>query len=694
MPLEKVFSKEYVFTIPRYQRPYAWEVEHALQLLDDLTDALARTDEEAYFLGSIVLVKPDPHKPDADVIDGQQRLTTLTILLAVLRDLAKDELLAKDLHELITEEKKAWSNVLGTRPRLTPRPQDITFFREHVQEQGATTGLATLTDAVADTDPRRAVRNNGKALYAALAKRSDVERLALLKLLLSDTELVVVTTPNESSAHRIFGVMNARGLELSPTDIFKSAVIGSLSAADEDLYADKWDSAEDAVGRENFADLFRDIRFVFTAERARVELLKEFPKQVLDDYVESGRAAEFVDDVLDKYATAFTRTVTPYFGPADEWRAVNRWLSWLEQVDNKDWRPLALWALGERPDDPAFLDAFLGRLERLAASLMIRGINTTDRLQRYTDLLRRLKVADHPLTVSELDLTEEEKSASRDRLGGPLYQTFQSKRLRYILTRLDAILANGPGVAYTHSLISVEHVLPQTPKDDSRWKQLFDDEQREKWTHRLGNLLLLNKRKNSEANRKEFAEKKSTYFLSSSGTVTFALTSQALSEPDWTVAVVESRQAKLLKLLVREWSLEAAAAGDGGSATETSALMLPAVEVPAPAPESTSTDGAPDAPKSFDMAMRDVYVKAKKEAGYNATYFFEMLHQHGGLETARRLLASGGVSVGFTSLWERQRLDLTVESVVLQPEFQALFSDDELDTARRRLQDHGFEPGT
>lgn len=557
LPLEKVFSKEYLFTIPRYQRPYAWEAEHALQLLDDLSDALVRDDEEPYFLGSIVLVKPDVHKPDADVIDGQQRLTTITILLAVLRDLASNELLGKDLHELIMEEKKAWSKAAGTRPRLTPRPQDIDFFRTHIQEQGGTAGLVKLTDAVADTDPRRAIRDNGKALFAALDQRTDADRLALLQMLLSHTEMVVVTTPNESSAHRIFGVMNARGMELSPTDIFKSSVIGSLSTVEEDAYADKWDSAEDAVGRDNFADLFRDIRFVVTTERARVELLKEFPKQVLDDYVDNGRATEFVDDVLDKYATAFTRTVTPYFGPADAWRPVNRWLSWLEQVDNKDWRPLALWALVAKPDDPLFLDAFLGKLERLAASLMIRGINTTDRMQRYTDLLKKLKVAADPLAVAELELMPEEMDATRQRLAGPIYQTFQSKRLRYVLTRLDALLADGPGVAYTYSLISVEHVLPQSPKDGSLWKEAFNDDQREEWTHRLGNLVLLNRRKNSEANRKEFVQKKSTYFLSSSGTATFALTSQVLAEPEWNLPVVEGRQAKLLKILVREWGLEA-----------------------------------------------------------------------------------------------------------------------------------------
>lgn len=555
LPLEKVFSREYVFTIPRYQRPYAWDIEHALQLLDDVTDALIRADDEPYFLGSVVLVKPDPNKADADVIDGQQRLTTITILLAVLRDLADSEKLAAGIHELLIEETKAWSDADGSLPRLTPRPQDAAFFRTYVQERGATGTLSGLTDAVANTDSRRAIRDNVNALREVLADRSDEDRLQLLKMLLENTELVVVTTPNESSAHRIFGVMNARGLELSPTDIFKSTVIGSLPRAQEDQYADKWDAAEDAVARENFADLFRDIRFVLTAERARVELLKEFPKQVLDKYVESGRAAEFVDDVLDKYATAFTRTIAPYFGPAAEWQEVNRWLSWLGQIDNTDWRPLALWALVERPDDPEFLASFLRKLERLAASLMIRGTNTTDRLLRYTDLVKKLKEAADPLTLASLDLSDEEKTSTRERLAGPIYQTLQSKRLRYVLTRLDALLANGAGVAYAYSLITIEHVLPQNPAEESRWRQLFDDDDREAWTHRLGNLLLLNRRKNSEASRKDFADKKSTYFLTASGTVTFALTSQVLSEPEWNPTVVQARQSKLLAVLIDEWRL-------------------------------------------------------------------------------------------------------------------------------------------
>jgi hypothetical protein len=91
--------------------------------------------------------------------------------------------------------------------------------------------------------------------------------------------------------------------------------------------------------------------------------------------------------------------------------------------------------------------------------------------------------------------------------------------------------------------------------------------------------------------------------------------------------------------------------------------------------------------------MQDVDVLAKKEAGYNATYYLDMLHRYGGLETARRLLASGTDSDGFVALWERGRLDLTVENVVLRPEFESLFTEEERETGRARLKDYGLDVG-
>lgn len=88
--------------------------------------------------------------------------------------------------------------------------------------------------------------------------------------------------------------------------------------------------------------------------------------------------------------------------------------------------------------------------------------------------------------------------------------------------------------------------------------------------------------------------------------------------------------------------------------------------------------------------MRDVYVRAKKEANYTAGYFLTMLSDYGGLGTAHRLLASSAVASGFTALYERGRLDLTVEALVLKPEFAGLFADEEVETARQRLAQLGY----
>ena len=97
-----------------------------------------------------------------------------------------------------------------------------------------------------------------------------------------------------------------------------------------------------------------------------------------------------------------------------------------------------------------------------------------------------------------------------------------------------------------------------------------------------------------------------------------------------------------------------------------------------------------DIEKKFHQAMLTVYESAKRETGYNASRFLQMLSEQGGVATARQLLHSAHVSDGFTALWERRRLDLAVEAVVLQPEYEGLFSDDEREIARERLVSYGY----
>jgi len=93
----------------------------------------------------------------------------------------------------------------------------------------------------------------------------------------------------------------------------------------------------------------------------------------------------------------------------------------------------------------------------------------------------------------------------------------------------------------------------------------------------------------------------------------------------------------------------------------------------------------------FTTALLDAVAECKR-IGYNPTYFTPMLAELGGVETARHLITAGLVSDGFTRLWELCRLDLTVEAIALRSDFSGLFTRGELDAARRRLREFGFEP--
>lgn len=547
--LGKLFTAEYDFTIPDYQRPYAWGKDETLQLLDDLQGSLARDTDEPYFLGSLVLVKEKGY-PAAEVIDGQQRLTTLTILFSVLRDLTMDSSLRADIQKFVEEPEVVWAETTA-KPRLKLRQRDAKFFHQHVQVDGGIAPLLALTDNALETDAQKAIRENAKALNGALSSWSADDRKKLFVMLAARTFLVVVSTADLNSAYRIFSVMNSRGLPLTPADIFKSQVIGSIAESDRGSSAERWEDLEQELGRKEFGDLFLYLRLIKSKMRGNRSLLVEFPEQVLKPYMPNNGLG-FINDVLEPYAMANQRLINQDFSSEGSWPKVGQWLARLVQLDNDDWRPPALWALKNYKDSPEFLVAYLRKLERLAASLLVRRVYTTPRVNRYLELLQQLDAGDG-LDASAFDLSHEEKSETRKYLDGELY--LASKVRRYVLLRLDSVLAKDPGASYQHKTITVEHVLPQNPKGGSQWLETFTDEERNRWTHRLGNLLLLNRTKNSEAQNFDFEVKKSKYFVSNKGAAVFALTTQVLGHHEWTPAVVQQRHNQLINTLAIEWEL-------------------------------------------------------------------------------------------------------------------------------------------
>ena len=232
---------------------------------------------------------------------------------------------------------------------------------------------------------------------------------------------------------------------------------------------------------------------------------------------------------------------------------VNSYLRHLGRLDNYDWVPPAIAFFNAKRDEQTALEKFTRDLERLAYGLFVLRENINNRITRYGEVLRSIeKDADIFEESSPLQLTPDKKQSVLSALDGPIYlQT--SVRMPLIL-RLDSLLADH-GATYEHKVLSIEHVLPQTPSADSVWLNWFPDpDQREFWTHRLANLVLLSRRKNTQARNFDFERKKNQYFQKK-GVATFAITSQALSIPEWTPEVLEERQSNLIGKLKSEWRL-------------------------------------------------------------------------------------------------------------------------------------------
>lgn len=548
-PVHDIFNEKYIFHIPPYQRPYAWEKEQALELLDDIQIACGDSgdvrEQSPYFLGSIVLIK-DPLKPEAAVVDGQQRLTTLTILLSVLRDLA-EETIAKSIHRYICQP----GDPLLETPdiyRLTTGERHAEFLRDTIQEYGETN---KLPDWQQFKDAQARMVENAAAMRAEVEILSDEERRRLVMFITQRCFLVIVAASDADSAFRIFSVMNSRGLELSPADIFKAEIIGALPKDQQSSYTQKWENIEEELGRGRFGELFAHIRSIHRKQKMQGTLIAEFREHVPTHK----EPARFIDDELTPYADAFEEITDQNFQSFKHADQINRQLTHLSRLDNFDWQPPAIEAIARHRGDPDFLLKFLTDLERLAYAMFLMRSGASDRIRRYGKLLSAIQAGEDLFEpTSPLQLDNDEKREVRSALRSDIY-TVTRVRLPLLL-RLDEMLSSGSAV-YTTPVMSVEHVLPQNPPAGSQWMQNFPDEDlRRNWVHKLANLVLLTRRKNSQASNYDFDEKKAKYFSSKAGVANFALTSQVLSEVTWTEDTLKRRQSDLTDRIETLWRLK------------------------------------------------------------------------------------------------------------------------------------------
>lgn len=551
--LAEIFSAHYLFTIPGYQRPYSWGRDQAQELLDDLLSALksapATLSEAApYFLGSIVLIKAEG-VPDATVVDGQQRLTTLTLLLSAIRASVTDADLQKDITGCIYE-KGSLVRALPARYRLVLRERDREFFRDHVQHEDGFQKLVQLNTLLPDAQSR--LQTNAQTFKEGLEQLTQAELVRLVQFVITRCYLVAVATPDLDSAYRIFGVLNSRGLDLSATDILKAEIIGGIAPALRDDYTQKWEDQEEDLGRDEFGDLFSHIRMVYRKAKPHGTLLKEFKEHVLP----AREPQSFVDDVLLPMAQAFSELSDANYASTHHAEQVNEHLRWLNRLEFKDWVPPALAYFVRHRQQPEAVLGFFRDLERLAYSMLARRTGVNDRIDRFSALTSAIEAgADLSAATSPLQLSPEEQHQTYSALSGPLYETHSSRALAVLLLRLDQLMSDGT-VSHQHDVVSVEHVMPQQPAPNSEWAQWVPDKaEHQRWVHRLGNLALLSRKKNSSASNRDFSWKKTAYFTKG-GAVTFALTTQVLQHTEWTTEVMQNRQSALLAKLESHWCLQ------------------------------------------------------------------------------------------------------------------------------------------
>ena len=554
----ELFANPFLIEAPSYQRSFAWSQTEAGQLLDDIGVALDEADAGAtgdYFLGTMLFIDRDGAAAAAarppsrlwrparslgtlEVVDGFQRLTTLTILLCCLRDIEGADRPAS-ARLLAAIQAQPGANV---SQRLKLRESEEEFFRVHVIAPGATRAPANQEGLSSSEERIVEVRDYIMTVLGALEA---TERRRFAEFLLDRCCVVLVATTGIDRAHRMFTVLNTSGKELDKKDILKAFLLGRIAPEAAPRCLAIWKDAETRLGEKEFENLFSHIRAMFGRPGGQIIA-------GILEIAEARGAQAFIEDVLQPTVRILDSINNARHSGTAHSAAINRYLTYLGWHGFADWKPpvLAWWM--RHGDDAEAMERFLARLDRLTFGIRILGIGNSKRAGRFGAVTAAIQAGrDLMGRDGPLQLTRSELRTVQHNLGD--MHGRHASTAKHLLLRLTDVIAGHTQSSMLPANMTVEHVLPKKLGGGSQWRGWYPDpEIRERHLLSLGNLVLITKEQNDKAGNHHLARKLEVYF-NTPNAPTVALNEGLREMKEWRPREIRAREASIFQLIDELW---------------------------------------------------------------------------------------------------------------------------------------------
>lgn len=554
-------GQEIPFVIPEYQRPYSWSDDEIITLFEDLWEfSIERTHSDGaknYFLGCVVSYEENGER---QIIDGQQRITSLFLLLrAVFSMLEKEDNKTDEVNNFIQKIKPAlWkeNEMTGKEDR-----SKILLRSEVVTDSGNLILRNILESGEADKNAKDNYSKNYnkfKELYIQKSQSSPNQIYHFVLALLNYSILLPITADDQETALTIFNTLNNRGFPLSDADIFKSYIYKKLDDTGKKAFINKWKKLETDAEKvnESIQSLFYYNMFYM---RAREKDDKSTTPGVRKYYLDKNKnrlTPEVIDDLaanLQLWKVINGREAVD----GEEWSQnmdIRKILDSLSSYTNEFWKyPVSIFFM-EHKDKANFEEIFLKFLRKLYVMLLTRYLEVPTINAVKVDILKlnvQIINNSHPEFYAgfEEKKLEDEYAVNAEKARTDKLIIAPHKNMVRMLLKVLAYQENTQ-TDLLPGYWEIEHIFPQTW--DSKYYTLNEEEANEKLEH-LGNKLPLEKKLNISASNNYFAKKKDRY-KDSKIAIIKKLGDSTLDE--WNLTNIDANDTKvceIIKSLLKAW---------------------------------------------------------------------------------------------------------------------------------------------